>query len=548
MGGNRRELRWGMKIRKSDNFKLAYRLTFYYLLYHILLVIAILFFADQVLLRIEKQFEQKYQRTVEESMEDLNQKILQLKDVLTLTMYGENMQILQGRKGQLTTYEEVELKLKVKNELTVLASQYSYIKDIGIYIPEYETWIDVGTWFGRSKAPEEQFKGERLELADGEICLRLGLQNGKEYTEGYVSLNSTELYKLLDQKLDQDIVMQISIDGKELTEVKEKEKYHVLLVESDIYPIEVRYYIPASLLSFRKYLYILGGIAILFLMITAIAFSRYLNRAIHRPLNNIVRFMESAKEQNYKEPAVHQGPEEFHYVTLEFNKMKEYLEYYTRHRYEQEIIMRQMELDHLQEQIKPHFLYNCFANISNLCKSYDVEKVEQLSRALSKYYSYITRTGRSLVTLQAEYTHMKNYLTIQKIRFEKRVQMEVGDLPAAAEQMLVPRLILQPVVENAYKYAFEHVETGGYLRIHTEEDEKSVRIIVEDSGYQTDEDTVTRTREALEKEGVNITGLGNLQKRLQFLHPENGMKIERSELGGIKNTVIIRKEEAERHV
>ena len=112
--------------------------------------------------------------------------------------------------------------------------------------------------------------------------------------------------------------------------------------------------------------------------------------------------------------------------------------------------------------------------------------------------------------------------------------MEVGDLPAAAEQMLVPRLILQPVVENAYKYAFEHVETGGYLKIHTEADEKSVRIIVEDSGYQTDEDTVTRTREALEKEGVNITGLGNLQKRLQFLHPENGMKIERSELGGIK--------------
>ena len=209
MGGNQRELRWGMKIRKSDNFKLAYRLTFYYLLYHILLVIAILFFADQVLLRIEKQFEQKYQRTVEESMEDLNQKILQLKDVLTLTMYGENMQILQGRKGQLTTYEEVELKLKVKNELTVLASQYSYIKDIGIYIPEYETWIDVGTWFGRSKAPEEQFKGERLELADGEICLRLGLQNGKEYTEGYVSLNSTELYKLLDQKLDQDIVISL---------------------------------------------------------------------------------------------------------------------------------------------------------------------------------------------------------------------------------------------------------------------------------------------------------------------------------------------------
>lgn len=251
--------------------------------------------------------------------------------------------------------------------------------------------------------------------------------------------------------------------------------------------------------------------------------------------------MEQAKEEKGGEPAVHQGLEEFNYVTAEFNKMKEYLEYYTRRRYEQEIIMKQMELDHLQEQIKPHFLYNCFANISNLCKSYDVEKVEKLSHALSKYYSYVTRTGKEMVSLREEYEHMKNYLIIQKIRFEGRVSIEVQDLPQAGDTVEVPRLILQPIVENAYKYVFEHVEKEGKLIICAEENDTTVTITIEDSGYQMGEDVLCRIQDALKKEDVHITGLGNLEKRLQFVDPENKIHAGRSSLGGVKMVLTVRK-------
>lgn len=292
--------------RKSVKFKLAYRLIFYYLLYHILLVIAILVIADRGILSIEKWFEQKYQKNAEESMADLNQKILQLKDALTLTMYGENVQVLQGRKGQLSTYDVIELKLKIKKELVVLASQYGYIQDIGIYLPQYDTWIDVKTWFENRSAPKEQIKGDLLSIKNGEIYLRLGIQNKKNYCEGYICLNTNELYKLLDQKIDESIVMQISVDQQELPAIENEEKYHQITVKSDLYPIEVRYYIPLDTLSLRRYLYVLGVISIVFLTITAVAFSRHLNKAIHKPLNNIVRFMENAKEQHYGEPVVHQ--------------------------------------------------------------------------------------------------------------------------------------------------------------------------------------------------------------------------------------------------
>ncbi|MCI9454670.1 MAG: histidine kinase [Dorea sp.] len=526
---------------KADKLKLAYKLTFCYLLYHILLVTAILFFVDRGIVLLENRFEEKYRENAEVSMEALNQRLLQLKDTLTLAMYGENIQVLRGRKGSLTTYEEVNLKLKVKSELSVLANQYGYIKDLGIYLPEYETWIDVGTWFENQSVPGRKLFGDVLEVRSGEICLRLGMQNEKKYMEGYACLNSSELQKLLDQKIADNMRMQVTIDGQELSELGNAQDYYPITVRSELYPIEVTYYIPPEIMSLRKYLYVLGGISILFLAITAAAFSRYLNKAIHRPLNNIVRFMEQAKEEKGGEPAVHQGLEEFNYVTAEFNKMKEYLEYYTRRRYEQEIIMKQMELDHLQEQIKPHFLYNCFANISNLCKSYDVEKVEKLSHALSKYYSYVTRTGKEMVSLREEYEHMKNYLIIQKIRFEGRVSIEVQELPQAGDTVEVPRLILQPIVENAYKYVFEHVEKEGKLVICAEENDTAVTITIEDSGYQMGEDVLCRIQDALKKEDVHITGLGNLQKRLQFVDSENKIHAGHSSLGGVKMVLTVRK-------
>lgn len=312
-------------MRRPDKFKLAYKLTFSYLIYHIVLVLIILFFADQGIVSIEHRFEEKYRETAETSMDALNQNLLQLKDMLTLAMYGENIQTLRGRKGHLTTYEEVDLKLKVRNELSAMVNQYSYVKDMGMYLPEYEIWIDTGTWFKNHTIPGRKIYGDLMEVKDGEIYLRLGLQNEKKYMEGYVCLNNSEFIKMLDQKMDDGILMKVAIDGLELSQVENEEDYHQILVKSTLYPIEVTYYIPAKMLSFRKYLYILGGISIAFLAIIAIAFSGYLNKAIHRPLNNIVQFMEKAKEENSTELAIHQGPEEFHYVTTEFNKMKEYL-------------------------------------------------------------------------------------------------------------------------------------------------------------------------------------------------------------------------------
>lgn len=466
---------------------------------------------------------------------------MQVQDALTLAMYGENPQMLRGGKGHLTIYEEIDLGMKIKKELTVLASQFRYVKDIGIYIPEYSLWIDASTGFDNKGEITQAYISNALRVKDGEIYLQLGIQEEYNYM-GYVWLDKEAVYDLLGQNMDEDIAMDVYIDKKCLTK-NEVEDYRRIQVKSDVYPIEIQYYIPPDMLSFHEEVYILGALSVAVLFVTAVVFSFYLNRVIHKPLNNLVQFMENIKEQNYKEKLAPYGAEEFRYVTLEFNKMKEYLEGYIEQKYEQELVMKQMELDHLQEQIKSHFLYNCFANISNLCKTYDIEKVEELSAALAKYYNYITRTNKDLIALKEEYNHMKSYLTIQKIRFGDRVKIEVDDLPQDIENIEIPRLILQPIVENSYKYCFEHVAENGKLRIRVNENGVLLKIIIEDSGYKTNNETVQRIKNALYKEQGAISGLGNLQKRLKFIHPDNRIEIEKSELGGIKSIVIIRTKE-----
>lgn len=531
---------------KREKGKLIPKILLTYLGNHILLILGILVIAGTGISLIEHRFFEKYKNNVEESVEALDEEIYQMKTILSHAMQDENVLMLRERKGYLSLYEEINYTLRIKDNLSVLSNQYRLIQDIGIYIPERFLWIEAQDWFVKKPAPLVSFSGARLDLREGTLCLIIGMKSKEPYTEGYIEFNQRELEKMLGVKIDEESVTQIFLKGELVgepngeTAFSEKE-YREIGVKSELYPLEVRLYIRKSMLSFRTYLYVLGAVSMGFLLVTTLAFSDYLNKAIHQPLNNMVQYIEGLEQGNFQEELSHDGVDEFKYVTMEFNRMKQNMEDYIKKYYQQEIALKQMELDHLQEQIKPHFLYNCFFNISNLCKTYDVEKVERLSLALARYYRYITRTGQSMVTLQEEYDHMRNYLAVQKIRFADRVDIQIDPLPEEGKQLLVPRLILQPIVENAYKYVFEHVESHGKLAVSTEENESTIMIRIEDSGNGTTDEVICRIREALKQTGSQITGLGNLQKRLQFAHHENGIEIDRSGLGGICNQVNLNK-------
>src|SRR5690606_29262293 len=118
---------------------------------------------------------------------------------------------------------------------------------------------------------------------------------------------------------------------------------------------------------------------------------------------------------------------------------------------------------------------------NSLAKVEDVEKIEQFTIMLGEYFRFITRDSNDLVTLYEETKHSRVYTNIQELRFSRRIKVQFAELPKEIQGVKVPRLIIQPIIENAYKHSLENMAEGGLLRVTFEGDEKAIFIIVEDN-------------------------------------------------------------------
>lgn len=199
---------------------------------------------------------------------------------------------------------------------------------------------------------------------------------------------------------------------------------------------------------------------------------------------------------------------------------------------EQKELAQQSELKQLQAQINPHFLYNSFFSLRNKIRREELDSAEKLSSLLGTYFRFLTRNDEGNVPLKNEVEHAGSYAEIQHMRFYDRIQVQFDELPMDCREVLVPRLILQPVIENALNYGLEEKEEDGLLRVSFQKKEDILEIHVEDNGdYFTDE-KMQKLRQKLERKD-QITGLVNIHNRLLLYWGEkSGIVIERSVLGG----------------
>lgn len=265
----------------------------------------------------------------------------------------------------------------------------------------------------------------------------------------------------------------------------------------------------------------------------------YINYVLNKPMKRLVSLMEEAGKGNLEAGTGQYRKDQFGFIFEGFRKMMDDLKTYIRLNYDQQLEIERSELRQLQAQINPHFLYNCFFNISNLCKIEDVEMAGIFSERLAHYYMYITRNHRDVVMLREEYEHAKCYLDIQKIRFHNRVEVRLEELPLKQEILRVPRFILQPVLENCYKYVFERSEKRGVVWMHTVFEDQVLWIFIEDSGLENDKADIRQITQRLEEKGsIENTGLINVSRRLELMASGSGLKVEHSALGGL--CVILR--------
>jgi len=279
------------------------------------------------------------------------------------------------------------------------------------------------------------------------------------------------------------------------------------------------------------------------LTLLALAISVMSLIALHKPINVLLNGFRRVQSGNWKEHIGDLRKDEFSHLYKGFNDMEDQIDRLINEVYVQTNLTQRAQMKQLQAQIAPHFLYNSFFVLSRRIKRKDYENAELLARHLGNYFQYLTRNEADYMPLRLEAEHAKSYCAVQDARFSRRIRVDFEDVPTAFGGMMLPRLVLQPLLENAYKYGLEDRVKDGLLRVRFVETEKEWQIWVEDNGENIPDERLLEINDSLSngKQG-EITALYNIHQRLQiYYHGQSGVRIQRSVLGGMAVMIYIEK-------
>lgn len=316
-------------------------------------------------------------------------------------------------------------------------------------------------------------------------------------------------------------------------------RYMLTLEHSSAFDITLLMYTPernalGPIQRYNDWFWVLSLSSLLIVFVS----SYWIYRIIHRPLKQLVRLFRKVEKGNLDVKLTLNSRDEFGYLYAQFNSMLSQLKILIEEVYEQKIHSQKAELKQLQAQINPHFLYNTFFILNRMVKLEDYPKLKPFTRHLGNYFKFITRNASDDVPLREEMEFAKAYLEIQKIRFENRIRVEAEALPERFAGVLVPRLTLQPIIENAYKYGLEEADAGGLLRIRFTGDESLLVIEIEDNGKGMNDEALWRLNRKLADPSPYLenTGIVNVHKRLRLKYgPGSGIAASTDgEMGGLK--------------
>lgn len=164
----------------------------------------------------------------------------------------------------------------------------------------------------------------------------------------------------------------------------------------------------------------------------------------------------------------------------------------------------------LQSQINPHFLFNTLQSIANMAELEDAAVSEDMILRLAKFFRYTLETDDAVVTLSRELDLLRDYISLQEMRFGDRILFEM-DCDPACNQLLVPKFIVQPLVENAIVHGMRQRTTGGRIRITSRKTENGCCVTISDNGCGFDT-AAAIPEQSSEKHSI---GLGNIARRIE---------------------------------
>lgn len=238
----------------------------------------------------------------------------------------------------------------------------------------------------------------------------------------------------------------------------------------------------------------------------------FLYADIIKPVNLLMKQMHHIEKGDIGITIDNKREDEFGYMNMTFNRMSLEIKNLINTVYKNQIATKDAEIKALQAQINPHFLYNTLDSINWKAKINGVEEISEMVSALSSIIeANMNRNNENLIPLEKEIEYISNYYLLLKKRFGKKISM-VMEIDQEILDYVIPKLIIQPIVENAVHHGLEMKIGHGVIRLKAKKDENKLIIDVIDDGTGIEEDTLAALNDRLEETDDEASAAGEPQE------------------------------------
>ncbi|WP_262680777.1 sensor histidine kinase [Paenibacillus sp. J5C2022] len=248
----------------------------------------------------------------------------------------------------------------------------------------------------------------------------------------------------------------------------------------------------------------------------------FILRRITRPILTLSRLMELAKKENYQLIENIHTVDEIGILAQSYNKLISRTKHLIETVYMSEIKQKESELKAIRIHFNPHFLYNTLEYVSILAQQNRSREIPSIVHKLSRIFRFSISSDEPFVSLELELVFSEIYLQIHKHRYENRLNYSI-EIAEELKSLLIPKLILQPVIENAFIHGIDHLPDNGEISIKVYEKEYRLYVDITNNGPNPEE------IESVQSAGTG-TGLANVRSRIR-LHfgEEYGLELLRND-------------------
>lgn len=509
--------------------------------------------------QILEQLQKQGQKTVERMQEQLwaiEEYIVEL----SISAGANQFSIYEWSRDKEKIYDE---SLELHQKVSGMVSAFRYLDEITLYFTEQERQISNKiryavmnkTEYEKLLSSEYKFLFEDSKLYYIAMMSRKGYHDKSSMVAGTLSLSEIlGEFNLTVEEIEKGLRYgEAFVYGDCFTETTDalsvgewtKQKngwkivYPIQISEREEQIVYLEVFLPYASLTGTKNSYLLWCICIVFLSVLEILFFYHmLIKIVKEPLGNLNNAFGTVAKGNMDIYIEYARDDDFSEIYQQFNKNTQRLKELIEREYKAKMEANNAELKYLQAQMNPHFLYNAFYQLYRMCKAEDGEISAEFALLLSRYYEYITHDSRKdgMILLGDEIKQAERYLQIQQFRFCNNIDYKI-EISEECRKRLVPKFLLQPILENIIKYGLEKNKRENEslcIEISGSIEGKTLLVCIEDNQSGISEEDIQKMQVTLNSDSIyGNSSLRNIYLRLKRCFESCEMLFQMNAQGGL---------------